>query len=324
MSRTFKRNRFHGLVALLAAGLACFLMVPAASASIDCTYVAAGPDGPEGNRLEITAKKFEEAVALLPGTGANIRVMDDQRMKPLRCAGGKPTKVNLDRVDFTADRGATGSAFYIVEAPEFGPGATPAAAGGKGITVIAKGPAISFGIGGTDGSDLIDMGMAGKAAALDFSPDLYPDNEAGDNIDAKIFAGFTNILVRGGNGDDVVSGSRIAYENTWIAYENTWFDGPLKVPTSVYGEGGADELLGGWNMDYLDGGLGNDYLSGGAGADQLYGGPGLDGFVGGAGRDEIDSTDGKPRESVKCGKGRDLARMDLKDEDRDCESFLFP
>ena len=303
-----------GLAASLLASMA---LAPFAQAGISCRYVAAGPDGPRGNRLAIKLTRYEEAVALLPGKGENIRVTDDQRMKTLPCKGGNPTMVNLDRVDFTADRGATGSSIYIAEAPTFGPGASPAGNGGKGITFVAKGPALSFGIGGTDGPDLIDMGMAGKAAALDFYPDDYPDNEAGYNIDAKVFTGFTNILVRGGDGADVVNGSR-------IAYGNTWFDGALKVPTSVYGEGGADEILGGWNKDYLDGGPGADYLSGGAGADQIYGGPGLDFLVGGAGRDEIDAIDGRPGESIRCGKGRDLARMDLKDLDRDCEVFRFP
>lgn len=298
-------------------GLAGLFLAPSASAGLSCRYVAAGPDGPRGNRLEIKATRFEEVVALLPGKGSNIEVTDDQRMKPLACKGGKPTMVNIDRVNFTADRRATGSSMYIAEAPEFGPGATPAEAGGKGITFIAKGPSLSFGIGGTDGPDLIQMGMEGKAAALDFFPDLYPDSESGDNIDAKIYAKFVNLLVRGGQGADAIAGSQ-------IDYSSTWFSGPLRVPTSIYGEVGPDALTGGKSMDYLDGGPGGDFMLGAQGADQLLGGGGIDTFIAGPGRDEIDALDGIGGEDLRCGRGRDLARMDLKDQDRDCESFRFP
>lgn len=225
--------------------------------------------------------------------------------------------LNIDRVEFLVAKRAEGSSFYLAEAPRFGPGATSTEVGGKGITFVAKGPSLSFGVGGTEGSDLIRLGMAGKAAALDFYPDAYPDGEAGDDIDAKIYAKFVNVLVKGGDGSDVISASQ-TYDSS------TWLDGPLTVPTSIYGEGGSDEILGGDYMDYLDGGPGGDFLKGGIGADQLFGGSGLDTMSGGPGRDEIDAIDGKPGESVLCGRGKDLAHMDLKDKDRDCESFLFP
>lgn len=301
-------------VATLLAGLA---LAPVASAGISCRYVAAGPDGPVGNRLEIRATRFEEVVALLPGKGQNIQVTDDQRMKPLSCKGGRPTMVNLDLIDFRVDRRATGSSIYIAEAPKFGPGARPAEAGGRGITFLARGPALSFGVGGTNQPDNILMGMSGKAAALDFFPDFFPDAEFGNGIDAKIVAGFVNILIRGGGGADTVAGSQ-------LDYSLTSFDGPLTVPTSIYGEGGSDALLGGRSMDYIDGGPGDDMLIGAAGADQLFGGSGFDTFIGGPGNDEIDAIDRRPGELIRCGRGRDLAQMDLKDLDQDCESFRFP
>ncbi len=303
----------------LAVGLAlavAFLLPAPASAGISCEYVAAGPDGPGGNRLEIEVTRFEEVVALLPGTGSNIRVMDDQRARNLACEGGKPTMTNLDRIDFTARGSATGSSLYIAEAPKFGPGATPAEAGGKGISFVAKGPALSFGVGGTEGTDFIQMGMSGKATALDFFPDQFADGAPGNQVDAKIFAKFVNVLVKAGPGGDVVQGSRFAY---W----NASMDGPLTTPTSIYGEAGSDELIGGNYMDYVDGGPGLDSISGSGGADQLFGGGGIDTFSGGPGRDEIDAIDGKA-ERIKCGSGRDLAHMDLKDSDFGCESFRFP
>lgn len=300
-----KRGLLAGVVALgLLLGSA-----PGASAAITCDYVAAGPDGPRGNRLEIAATRFEEVVALLPGAGSNIRVMDDQRAKNLSCDGGKPTMLNLDLVSFTAYGRATGSSIFLAEAPEFGPGATPVDAGGKGITFVAKGPSISFGVGGTDRSDLIQIGSEGKATTLDFSPDPLPDGEPGNPVDARIYAAFHNVVIKGGPGHDVLGGRSTL--------------GLMKAPSSIYGEAGDDEVIGGQNMDYLDGGPGADLLVGGPNDDQLYGGPGIDLFDARRGRDEIDAIDGRA-ETIKCGPGFDLARMDLKDNDRDCESFRFP
>lgn len=298
-----------GLVGLLA-------LAPGASAGIECRYVSAGPEGPQGNRLEIEATRFEEVVALLPGSGSNIRVMDDQRAKTLSCEGGRPTMVNLDRIEFTAYGRATGSSLYIAEAPRFGPGATPAEAGGSGISFVAKGPAISFGIGGTDAADFVQLGMSGKATALDFVPDPVAEGATVDAVDARVFAKFVNVVVKAGPGGDIVQGSRY---DLWSAS----MDGPLKTPTSIYGEAGPDDLIGGNYMDYVDGGTGADYISGSAGADQLFGGGGIDTFGGGPGRDEIDAIDGRP-EPIDCGPGRDLAKMDLKDSDSGCEFFGFP
>ena len=289
-----------------------------ASAGISCKYVAAGADGPGGNRIEIRLTRFEEAVAVLPGPGQNIQVTDDQRMKPVKCAGGKPTMVNIGRVIFTVDRKASMSSVFIARAPKFGPGATPPEEGGKGITFVARGHSLSFGVGGTAGPDYVSMGMLGKAAAVDFQPDGDFETVERSEIDAFVYAKkFLNILVKGGLDYDSIVGGQ-------YGVSQMPFDSWLKVPTSIYGEEGKDTLYGGNGMDYLDGGTGRDYLIGGPGADQLFGGSGRDILVGSGGRDEIDSTDGVPGEQVDCGPGKDLARMDLKDQDKGCESFRFP
>ena len=298
--------------------LALLAFVPNASAGISCRYVAAGAEGASGNRIEIKLTRFEEAVAVLPGPGQNIQVTDDQRMKPVRCAGGKPTMVNIDRVIFTVDRRAAMSSIFIARAPKFGPGATLPEKGGKGITFVARGDSLSFGIGGTDGPDYVSMGMLDKAAAVDFQPDGDFETVERSEIDAFVYAKkFLNILVRGGLDYDSIVGGQ-------YGVSHMPFDSWLKVPTSIYGEEGKDTLYGGNGMDYLDGGTGRDYLIGGPGADQLFGGSGRDILIGSGGRDEIDSTDGVPGEQVDCGPGKDLARMDLKDQDKGCESFRFP
>ncbi len=87
----------------------------------------------------------------------------------------------------------------------------------------------------------------------------------------------------------------------------------------LYGESGADRLTGG---------PGDDLLSGGTGADALIDGDGLDVFTGGRGNDRIDARDtraaGRRRaDTVRCGAGRDLARVDRRDRvARDCELIL--
>ena len=102
------------------------------------------------------------------------------------------------------------------------------------------------------------------------------------------------------------------------------FDGPLKGAwTTVYGEEGNDEIVGGSDEDIIDGGAGKDDLAGSASADILTGGPGIDAFDGGGGNDEIDAID-RRKETVECGKGKDLAAIDLSDQDSNCESFSYP
>src|SRR6185295_17685983 len=54
---------------------------------------------------------------------------------------------------------------------------------------------------------------------------------------------------------------------------------------NLYGNGGADTVIGGGGDDQLYGDDDNDSVSGGAGNDNLYGGSGLDKLDAGAGND---------------------------------------
>lgn len=305
-----------GLLSFLTAATGLLGLVPIASADIHCRYVEAGPEGPAGNRLVIRAGKFEESVAVMPGSEQSIRVVNDRLVSDVTCKGGEPSMVNVDRIDFLVAPRAAGSTIYVVDAPEFGPGATPAEAGGKGISFLAAGPAVTFGVGGTEGPDRIWMGMKGKAVAVDFSPDPQVAPRSPRSIDARIFARFTNLLVRAGAGDDDVRGARIPR----VANP---FDRPLLASSSLYGDGGRDILVGGWSMDFIDAGPGNDLVSGAAGDDQIIGGPGIDVLGGGRGADRIDAADGGVPDLVRCGKDRDFARLDLVDRARGCERFRF-
>lgn len=84
------------------------------------------------------------------------------------------------------------------------------------------------------------------------------------------------------------------------------------------GAEGDDVLSGGDGDDRLDGGPGKDVARGDAGNDRLTGGTGLDRLEGGPGRDFLDAVDGK-RDLVRCGTGRDRARVDALDSVADCE-----
>jgi Ca2+-binding RTX toxin-like protein len=68
---------------------------------------------------------------------------------------------------------------------------------------------------------------------------------------------------------------------------------------------------------------GNDRLNGGPGADRLVGGAGTNAYDAGPGADTVDARNGK-RELVRCGSGRDTARVDRSDRVRDCEVVRRP
>jgi Ca2+-binding RTX toxin-like protein len=101
------------------------------------------------------------------------------------------------------------------------------------------------------------------------------------------------------------------------------------------GGSGSDRIFGMAGDDTLQGGSGNDVVHGGDGVDRMYGGAGndtlddsprasqaADYYDGGPGSDEIFSRDGK-RDTVVCGSGHDVAKVDRKDKVAgDCESVI--
>jgi hypothetical protein len=105
--------------------------------------------------------------------------------------------------------------------------------------------------------------------------------------------------VDGGEGDDTLTGSAGFYSlNAGWRREVTLLGGP-----------GADRLRGAWGYDRLQGGPGRDRIDGGAGSDRLDGGRGDDRLVG------ID----KASDTLRCGAGRDRARLDGFDLPTGCE-----
>lgn len=95
----------------------------------------------------------------------------------------------------------------------------------------------------------------------------------------------------------------------------------------ILGGRGADRLFGEAGDDRMSGGVGNDRVDGGAGNDRLLeredSGKGQDRLSGGPGRDRI-VTAGRQRDGVDCGKGRDVAIVDVLDRVRRCEQVTIP
>ncbi len=87
------------------------------------------------------------------------------------------------------------------------------------------------------------------------------------------------------------------------------------------GSNGRDRLTGGNGNDRLIGGAGNDRLVGGSGRDTLEGGPGVNAYDAGSGNDIVRAANGR-RETVRCGSGRDFARVDVRDRVIGCERVV--
>jgi RTX calcium-binding nonapeptide repeat (4 copies)/Divergent InlB B-repeat domain len=86
----------------------------------------------------------------------------------------------------------------------------------------------------------------------------------------------------------------------------------------LVGGAGNDRLRGMDGDDCLEGGAGNDRLEGGNGNDRLSGGMGNDSIDGGPGNDAVFAREGR-RDTVRCGSGRDSARVDRIDTVSGCE-----
>lgn len=75
-----------------------------------------------------------------------------------------------------------------------------------------------------------------------------------------VFIGFDEFEIQGGEGDDIITGSRT-------------------LTNKLFGGAGNDVLIGGSGVDYFSGGDGDDKIYGRGGADEIYGGDGNDTFV---------------------------------------------
>jgi Ca2+-binding RTX toxin-like protein len=132
----------------------------------------------------------------------------------------------------------------------------------------------------------------------------------------------------GGGGNDPTQpmrngGCRVALQGTDKPETLTGTD----AGDIIFGYGGADRirgaahhdcLLGGRGSDTLRGEGGDDRLTGGSGADVLIGGPGTNAYDAGKGNDVVQAVNGR-REVIRCGAGKDRARVDRRDRVYSCE-----
>jgi Ca2+-binding RTX toxin-like protein len=95
---------------------------------------------------------------------------------------------------------------------------------------------------------------------------------------------YTRIDIFAGAGDDNVN---VEHSDNFSVGNTT-----ANIATKIFGEGGADTIMGGENRDTIDGGSENDTINGYNDDDVLYGGyGGNDSIVGGSGNDLMYGAD---------------------------------
>jgi hypothetical protein len=149
--------------------------------------------------------------------------------------------------------------------------------------------------------------------------ELWADARAvvrlGDRNDhARVLPSFDEVLMDGGDGDDVLHGG--FERDTLLGGRGT---------DDLGGAGGADKLMAGGHglspdrtADRLRGGRGSDLLMGSRGRNLMFPGPGVDKVIAGGGRDIIQARDDAV-EQVHCGAGEDSAITDGIDYPLACE-----
>jgi Ca2+-binding RTX toxin-like protein len=136
--------------------------------------------------------------------------------------------------------------------------------------------------------------VADSADGLNVDVHITSVNRAGEitNLDQSFAksAGFTRVVIRGGNRADVVS---VGSEADPFEMDVT-VSGRAGVDTITTGSGN-DRVNGGVGADIIRTGLGNDVVHAGRGADQVFGGDGDDILWGGHGNDTIDAGIGNDK-----------------------------
>ena len=193
------------------------------------------------------------------------------------------------------DRDPRNNASVVQVAVSFAPGACANSRSGDEGNNSIFGSSMGDRITGAAGHDLLS-GLLG-ADCLDGGPGV-DRLFGGGGIDSLIGGDDADVL-RGDAGDDRLSGDR--------------------GRDSLSGGSGRDRLSGGADGDRLTGGSGPDRLDGGAGGDRLSGGSGVDRYAAGSGNDTVSARD-RRAETVDCGPGRDVARVDRSDRVRRCET----
>lgn len=144
---------------------------------------------------------------------------------------------------------------------------------------------------GRNGNDQIVQGNLNKPA--EFYGEAGDDYLAGYSFNDLLVGGAGYDRLFGNEGDNELWGDNLQLEPTTV--EAT--DGPDTLTGGngsdrMYGGGGNDTLTAAAGSDYAFGGGGDDTLDGGSGDDRLYGGAGNDMLGGGDGNDLLAGNDG--------------------------------
>jgi hypothetical protein len=190
------------------------------------------------------------------------------------------------------------------------------------LSAVLSGPAV-LRVDGTNSADVI--AIVANEAAGEVTVVQAPGVAAN-----TVFTGVTELIVRGFNGDDIISlrpSQQLSPQATVFDYRQP--DGsPMMITVEggngddrIFGSNNTDFLMGGYGADlirgfggadFLNGRQGNDIIEGGPGNDQLFGGPGADRLDGGAGHDMLFGghgrdimTGGTGQDYIPAGVGRD-------------------
>lgn len=170
--------------------------------------------------------------------------------------------------------------------------------GGPTVTVTGDAAFVPPAFGGGDGTGGGGSGGGGDYGRGDPTAPLGP----GGCVSGLVGTNGSDTLT-GSDGGDVIFG--------------------LGGSDRIQGMKGHDCLIGGSGDDRLKGGDGNDRQVGGRGDDLLIGDGGVNAYDAGPGRDVVKARNGR-RELVRCGSGRDRARVDRRDRVRGCERTSRP
>jgi hemolysin type calcium-binding protein len=287
MSNRCGSARSHQRV--LPASLATLATV-AALAAADTTHattragVACGFDVAT-HRLTVTFHNDDANAGILRRAG---RLVVEDVFGPIGCAGAEDaTRFNTDRVRVRARAASVDDLEFEIDLTggPFVPGFTDEGDGSSEIEFSTPFPAGSGSrvpIHGRWGPNRIVLGHLAhrQGANLNAAEDV-------DDPDVRMRGG--TFLVSGGGEADVIS-----------ARGGDGFIGPYRRWLAAFGLPGDDLLSGGPRSDYLRGGPGHDTMKGDGGRDFL------------AARDHT-------RDVVRCGRGRDLAKVDPIDQLHRCE-----
>jgi Ca2+-binding RTX toxin-like protein len=165
------------------------------------------------------------------------------------------------------------------------------------------GPGDSYLIGASVGGALSTQIAGTTTEASNISGTYYYGTARADSYQFSNLAGVPaiNVLVDAGGGDDTIDMSAVS--------------AAAGIFGTIYGGGGADEILGSGSADIISGGDGNDSIDGGPGVDDMEGDSsaapaetGDDTFVWNLG-DETDILDGGPGDDTAIVNGSDNAAI---------------